>query len=109
MEKIEDLKTIGDENTYVIYNATTKVLRRQCIAYLENLKEIAADPDDSVKSNMTTLDRHRLNSCALDIESIIKRLKVNGELLDNHYLDIAMIHAYEHLQTIKNLCKDVSF
>lgn len=57
----------------------------------------------------TKLDRLRVNLCRRKVEGILKRIKINGELPNNNYIRIAMIHAYQYLQILKELCDDVSF
>lgn len=56
----------------------------------------------------TKLDRHRVNLCRKEIESILERIKINGELPSNRYTRIAMAHAYQYLKTVKKLREDVS-
>ncbi|XP_014219659.1 otoferlin [Copidosoma floridanum] len=106
LEKLEALKALDHGSAYSSYNVTSRTLRRQCDSYLESLRETASDSDSSSTWSMTSLDRHRLNHCALEVESVLQRLKANGELVDNRYLGIAMLHAYDHLRAIRDLCKD---
>lgn len=56
----------------------------------------------------TKLDRHRVNLCRKEIESILQRIKINGELPSDRYTRIAMAHAYQYLKRMKKLREDVS-
>lgn len=56
----------------------------------------------------TRLDRHRVNLCREEIKYILKVIKINGELVNNNYINIATTHAYHFLKIIRDLCKDVN-
>ena len=60
------------------------------------------------KGVTTKLDRHRINLCRKNVEDVLTRIKINGELPNNNYMRIAMIHAYYYLKKLRNLCDDVS-
>lgn len=86
------------------YNETIHALKTQCIRYLHVL-DIGRYEN---KGGTTKLDRHRVNLCRKNIEDILKRIKINGELPNNNYMRIAMIHAYQYLRKLRNMCDDVS-
>lgn len=105
---------LGHEAAHSAYNAAIRGLQRHCASYLHSLRSLAMDctrsddNEESVISCMTSLDRHRLNYCRREIESVMQRVKVNGELGDNGLIRIAMVHARDHLRVIRSLCEDVS-
>ena len=86
------------------YNETIVSLKRYCTHYLHILDTGRYDDDGGT----TKLDRHRVNLCRNRIEAILKMIKVNGCLSNNHYIKIAMIHAYKYLDDIRELSDDVS-
>ena len=97
---------VEQSSAYVAFNSMTRGLRRHCASYLSSLGSLAMS---EVAGYMTVLDRHRLNHCKLEIEAVLRRVEANGELVDNRFLKIAMLHVRRHLCTIRSLCKDVSF
>lgn len=112
LRRIESLLSLENASAYVAYNATMRNLKRCCAGYLHSQLNFATvcqgDNAEDVQSCLTTLDRHRLNLCRREVERILERVKINGELADNRFIRIAMAHAYDHLRTFKELCEDVS-
>ncbi|XP_031785250.1 otoferlin isoform X4 [Nasonia vitripennis] len=112
LERLETLVTLGHEAAHSAYNSAIRGLQQHCASYLHSLRSLAmgcARPDDNgedVVSCMTSLDRHRLNYCRREIEGVMQKVKVNGELGDNGLIRIAMVHARNHLRIIRSLCKD---
>lgn len=89
---------------FEVYNETIRALKAHCMHYLH-----ALDIGNYENEGRTTeLDRHRVSLCRKTVEDILKRIKINGELPNNNYMRIAMIHAYQYLKKLKNLCDDVS-
>jgi len=86
------------------YNETIRTLKAHCVRYLDALNTGKYEN----KGGNTKLDRHRMSLCRTNIEDILKRIKINGELPNNNYMRIAMIHAYQYLRQLRNLCDDVS-
>lgn len=95
---------LEEPEAYKLYNETVRTLKSHCIHYLHTLDAGRYDDDGGT----TKLDRHRVNLCRKEIETILKRIKINGELPSNHYLRIAMAHAYHYLGKVKQLQEDVS-
>lgn len=104
LEKLETLIAIQEQSTYKAYNSLIRSLKRHCLKYLHILDSGSYDDEGGT----TKLDRHRVNLCRQEFETILKMIKVNGELINNNYLKIAVIHAYKYLHRIKQLCEDVS-
>ena len=111
LEKIDSLASLNDNRTYVSYNSTMKSLKLMCTSYLHILQEMHENCriEEEIVSCLTSLDKHRLNNCKNEIETILNRIKINGELVDNQLLRIAMLHAYRHLKIIRLLCDDVRY
>lgn len=87
------------------YNETIRALKAHCARYLH-----ALDLGRYEKEGGTTkLDRHRASLCRKSVEDILKRIKINGELPNNNYMRIAMIHAYQYLRKLWVLCDDVGW
>ena len=80
-------------------------MRSHCMHYLHTLD--AGRYDD--EGGTTKLDRYRVNLCRKEIENVLKRIKINGELPSNHYTRIAMAHAYQYLAKVRKLREDVSW
>lgn len=89
---------------FEIYNETISALKAHCTRYVYMLDIGKYEK----KGGNTRLDRHRANLCLKSIENILERIKINGELPNNNYIRIAMIHAYQYLRKLRNLCEDVS-
>lgn len=89
--------------TFAIYNETIQALRAHCARYLRILSS-----DQYDERATTKLDRHRANFCRRSVEEILKRIKRNGELPNNNYMRIAMVHAYQYLKKLRDLCEEVS-
>lgn len=85
------------------YNETIRTLKAHCTHYLHAL-DIRYENEEGT----TKLDRHRASLCRKNVEDILKRIKINGELPNNNYMKIAMIHAYQYLKKLWNLRDDVS-
>lgn len=105
MEQLEDMVELQNPDTYKFYNETIRTMKSHCIHYLHTLDTGRYDDDGGT----TKLDRHRVNLCRKEIENILKRIKINGELPSNHYTRIAMAHAYQYLAKVKKLREDVSY
>ncbi|XP_043264956.1 otoferlin-like [Colletes gigas] len=102
LEKLDGLVALEDPEAYKLYNETILELKGRCIRYLHTLD--TGEYDD--KGGTTKLDRHRVHLCRSIIEDILKRIKINGELPNNRYLKIAMVHAYQYLCKVKKLRED---
>lgn len=96
--------TLEQPDVYKLYNETIRTLENHCVRYLHTLDtERYGD-----EGGTTRLDRHRVNLCRKEIEDILARIKINGELPNNRYTRIAMSHAYQYLRKLKKIQKDVS-
>lgn len=104
LEKLQGFIIVQNRTTYTTYNEIITCLKNYCTQYLHILDTGRYDDEGGT----TKLDRHRVNLCREKIESILKMIKVNGYLHNNHYVKIAMIHAYQYLHKIRELCDDVS-
>ncbi|XP_076243958.1 fer-1-like protein 6 [Calliopsis andreniformis] len=102
LEELEELVELEDTEAYKAYNEAIRELKGHCIHYLHTLDGGRYDEDGGT----TKLDRHRVNLCRKEIENILKRIKINGELPSNHYMRIAMAHAYQYLRRVKRLRED---
>ncbi|XP_076634575.1 otoferlin [Colletes latitarsis] len=102
LEKLDGLVALEDPEAYKLYNETILELKGRCIRYLHTLD--TGEYDD--KGGTTKLDRHRVYLCRYVIEDILKRIKINGELPNNRYTKIAMVHAYQYLCKVKKLRED---
>ncbi|CAK9828332.1 Fer-1-like protein 6 [Anthophora retusa] len=102
LEKLEGMVALENPDAYKFYNQTIRTMRSHCIRYLHTLDQGRYDDEGGT----TKLDRHRVNLCRKEIENILKRIKINGELPSNHYTRIAMVHAYQYLDKMKKLCED---
>lgn len=104
LEELETLMAVESAITFESYNETIRALKIHCARYLRVLDTGRYEDEGGT----TKLDRHRVNLCRKSIEDILKRIKINGELPNNNYMRIAMIHAYQYLEKLKGLCEDVS-
>ncbi|XP_076670742.1 otoferlin [Andrena cerasifolii] len=102
LEELDGLVALEEPEAYKLYNETVRALKSHCIHYLHTLDAGRYDDDGGT----TKLDRHRVNLCRKEIETILKRIKIDGELPSNHYLRIAMAHAYHYLGKVKKLQED---
>lgn len=104
MEKLEGMVALESADAYIFYNAMIRDLNNHCIRYLDMLNTGRYD----VKGGTTKLDRYRVNFCRNEIENILKRIKMTGQLPNNNYIRIAMVHGYQYLGKLKKLREDVS-
>lgn len=104
MDQLESMVALEHPDTYKFYNETIRAMRSHCMHYLHTLDTGRYDDEGGT----TKLDRYRVNLCRKEIENILKRIKINGELPSNHYTRIAMAHAYQYLAKVKKLREDVS-
>lgn len=89
---------------FEIYNEAMRALRAHCTRYLHVLDSgIYYD-----EGGTTKLDHHRVGLCRRNVEDILKRIRINGELPNNNYMRIATIHAYQYLRKLRNMCENVS-
>ncbi|XP_036143415.1 otoferlin [Monomorium pharaonis] len=102
LEKLEVLITTEKPIAFEAYNETIRALKVYCTRYLHVLDTDRCED----KGGTTKLDRHRASLCRTSVEDILKRIKINGELPNNNYMRIAMIHAYQYLRNLRNLCDD---
>lgn len=104
LEKLEGMVALESADAYIFYNAMIRDLNNHCIRYLDMLNTGRYD----VKGGTTKLDRYRVNFCRNEIENILKRIKMTGQLPNNNYIRIAMVHGYQYLGKLKKLREDVS-
>ncbi|XP_076223010.1 otoferlin [Nomia melanderi] len=102
LAELEGLVASEEQGAYMLYNETVRRLKDHCIRYLQMLNTGRYDDHGGT----TKLDRHRVNLCRKEIESILQRIKINGELPSNRYTRIAMAHAYQYLKRVKKLRED---
>ncbi|XP_024871101.1 otoferlin-like [Temnothorax curvispinosus] len=102
LEKLEALMVMENPIAFEAYNETIRTLKAHCTRYLHAL-DIGRYENEG---GTTQLDRHRVSLCRKNVEDILKRIKINGELPNNNYMRIAMIHAYQYLRKLRNLCDD---
>lgn len=89
---------------FEVYNETIRALKAHCKHYLYILDTGKYEK----KGGTTKLDRHRASLCLKSVENILERIKINGELPNNNYMRIAMIHGHQYLRKLRKLCEDVS-
>lgn len=104
LEKLEGMVALESADAYIYYNAMIRGLNNHCIRYLDILDTRRYDDE----GGSTKLDRYRVNFCRNEIENILKRISINGELPNNNYIRIAMVHGYQYLGKVKKLREDVS-
>lgn len=104
LEKLEGMVALESADAYIFYNAMIYDLNNHCIRYLDILDTGRYDD----RGGTTKLDRYRVNFCRNEIENILKRIKINGQLPNNNYIRIAMVHGYQYLGKVKKLQEDVS-
>ncbi|KAK1117439.1 hypothetical protein K0M31_016643 [Melipona bicolor] len=102
LDQLESMAALEHPDTYKFYNETIRATRSHCMHYLHVLDTGRYDDEGGT----TKLDRYRVNLCRKEIESILRRIKINGELPSNHYTRIAMAHAYQYLAKVKKLRED---
>ncbi|KAG5335930.1 OTOF protein, partial [Acromyrmex charruanus] len=102
LEKLEILMAVENPIAFEAYNETIRTLRAHCVRYLDALDTGRYES----KVGTTKLDRHRASLCRKNVKDILTRIKINGELPNNNYMRIAMIHAYHYLKKLRNLCDD---
>ncbi|XP_025075892.1 otoferlin-like [Pogonomyrmex barbatus] len=102
LEKLEALMSMENPIAFETYNETIRILKTDCIHYLHILDTGRYKNEGGI----TKLDQHRVSLCHKTIEDILKRIKINGELPNNNYMRIAMIHAYQYLKKLRNICDD---
>nr|XP_012151304.1 PREDICTED: otoferlin-like [Megachile rotundata] len=102
LERLEGLVMLERPDVYKLYNETIRALKSHCIRYLHTL-DTGRYYDEG---GTTKLDRHRVNLCRKEIEDILRRIKINGDLPSNHYTRIAMAHAYQYLRKLKKIQED---
>ncbi|CAD6221881.1 GSCOCG00005218001-RA-CDS [Cotesia congregata] len=102
LSELETLIAVENATAYETYNSVIESLKRYCMEYLSIL-----DTDIYYENGGTTkLDRHRINLCHYCIQDIITMINVNGKLLNNNYIKIAMLHAYKYLTSIRQISED---
>ncbi|XP_072763326.1 LOW QUALITY PROTEIN: otoferlin, partial [Anoplolepis gracilipes] len=102
LEKLEALVATQHPTAFEVYNETIRTLKAHCTRYLYMLDIGKYEK----KGGTTKLDRHRVSLCLKSVENILKRIKITGELPNNNYMRIAMIHAYQYLRKLRKLCED---
>ncbi|EZA54735.1 Otoferlin [Ooceraea biroi] len=102
LEKLEALMTVENPRAFEAYNETIRALKAHCTRYLHMLD---TDKHED-KGGTTRLDHHRVNLCHNNVEDILDKIKITGELPNNNYMRIAMIHAYQYLRKLRDLCED---
>ncbi|XP_033208643.1 otoferlin-like [Belonocnema kinseyi] len=102
LEKLEALVAVEHESAYEKYNELIKSLKRYCLDYMKMLDTGRFENEGGT----TKLDRHRVNLCRQEIKKILKIVKINGALVNNHYINIAMMHAYKYLRKLRGICED---
>jgi len=93
-----------DLGAFQAYNETIRELSAHCTRYLYWL-DTGKHEDNG---GTTRLDRHRMHLCRSNVQDVLKRIKITGELPNNNYMRIAMIHAYQYLTELRSLYEDVS-
>lgn len=104
LEKLDALVVMQNPTAFEVYNETIRMLKAHCTRYAYLLDTGKREK----KGGTTRLDQHRASLCLKSIEDILKRIKINGELPNNNYIRIAMIHAYQYLRKLRDLSEDVS-
>ncbi|KAK2580951.1 hypothetical protein KPH14_006017 [Odynerus spinipes] len=102
--EVETLVAVENPRACGTYNEAIRTFKSHCLHYLHTLDDGRYDAEGGT----TKLDRHRANVCRKQIEDILRRIKIDGELPNNHYIGIAMLHAYQYLRELRELCEDVS-
>ncbi|XP_043799116.1 otoferlin-like [Apis laboriosa] len=102
LEKLEGMVALESADAYIFYNAMICNLNNYCLRYLDMLDTGRYDHEGGT----TKLDRYRVNFCRNEIENILKRIKINGQLPNNNYIRIAMVHGYQYLGKLKKLRED---
>ncbi|XP_015125981.1 otoferlin [Diachasma alloeum] len=105
LAKLESLIAVENSTAYEAYNGIIGSLKRYCMQYLHILDAAKYDDDGGT----TKLDRHRVNLCRECVESILRMIRVNGQLANNNYLRMAVIHAYKYLHKLREISKDHAF
>ncbi|XP_044010396.1 otoferlin [Aphidius gifuensis] len=100
--KLEALIAVENGMAYEAYNGIIGSLKFYCMHYLKILNTEKYHENGGT----TILDKQRVNYCREFIQEILKMIKINGNLPNNNYIKIAMIHAYKYLQKIREACDD---
>lgn len=104
MEKLESFVATENPEAFQIYNETIRALKLHCTRYL-----LVLDSGRYYdKGGTTKLDHHHAGLCRRNVEGILERIRINGELPNNNYMKIAMIHAYQYLRKLRDIYEDVS-
>jgi len=104
LEELEAVMIMEDLGAFQAYNETIRELSAHCTRYLHWLHSGKHEHNGGT----TKLDRHRVHLCRGNVQAVLNRIKITGELPNNNYMRIAMIHAYQYLSELKSLCEDVS-
>ncbi|KAL6424890.1 hypothetical protein ACFW04_010045 [Cataglyphis niger] len=102
LEKLEALVVTRNPTAFEVYNETIRALKTHCKRYLYVLNTGKYEK----KGGTTKLDRYRASLCLEGVENILEKIKINGELPNNNYMRIAMIHAYQYLKKLRKLSED---
>lgn len=70
MEELDGMVALEHPDTYKFYNETIRTMKGHCMRYLHTLDTGRYDDEGGT----TKLDRHRVNLCRKEIESILKRI-----------------------------------
>ncbi|KAI4503915.1 hypothetical protein M0802_001318 [Mischocyttarus mexicanus] len=116
LEEIDTLVAVANSKACKTYNETIRTFKNHCLHYLHTLDDGRYDAEGAVvggsgvgasSGGTIKLDRHRANVCCKQIDDILRRIKIDGEIPNNHYIGIAMVHAYQYLRELRGLCEDV--
>ncbi|XP_070528249.1 otoferlin [Cardiocondyla obscurior] len=102
LEKLKNLIIMENPTAFEAFNETIRALKAHCMRYLHALDVGRFENERGT----TKLDHHRVSLCRKNVEDILKKIKINGELPNNNYMKIAMTHAYQYLKKLRNLCDD---
>ncbi|XP_035743561.1 otoferlin-like [Vespa mandarinia] len=103
LKEVGTLTAMKNPKAYEIYNKAIRTFKYHCQHYLHTLDD---DRYYEEINGMIKLDRHRANLCSKQIDDILRRIKIDGEIPNNHYIEIAMMHAYQYLRELRGLCED---
>ncbi|KAF7395677.1 hypothetical protein HZH68_009727 [Vespula germanica] len=103
LEEVETLAAVKNPKAYETYNKAIRTFKSHCLHYLHTLDD---DRYYEEGSGMIKLDRYRANLCSKQIDDILRRIKIDGEIPNNHYIGIAMMHAYQYLRELREFCDD---
>ncbi|KAI4482752.1 hypothetical protein M0804_008605 [Polistes exclamans] len=115
LEEVETLVAVENPKACKTYNETIRRFKSHCLHYLHTLDDGRYDAEGDGGGGgggggrgTIKLDRHRANVCCKQIDDILRRIKIDGEIPNNHFIGIAMIHAYQYLRELRGLCEDVN-